>query len=1144
MVGPTRRGLLAILLLHAGEVLTADRLIDELWGERAPATAAKSLQVHVWRLRKALGGDGGEGPLVTHAGGYVLRVAPGQLDLEVFERLLAEGRAALSEGRARPASVAFAEALALWRGPALAEFGDRPFAREASLRLEELRLEAVEARVDADLQLGRERALTAELEGLVAANPLRERLRAQQMLALYRCGRQTEALAVYRETRKLLDEELGLEPGTELSALERAVLAHDPSLDLAPAIKPQPTRSVDAGGEQTASPADPDSSGTEQRAPSTLVPDPALQPSSRATASERVRVARRGRRGGVAIAAGAALLLAAIAATAAMELTRSSPGLLQVASNSVAAIDTRSNHLVAAIPVGTRPGAIASGSGSLWVANVDDQTVSRVDPTSLRTIRALPMGYPPTGIAASAGAVWVVGSNPDASSVSVSRIDPQFYAVAPGAAIRVGNVVPGGPGEVAAKGDAVWVAPSSGVLTRLNARTGRVVQRIDPNAGPAAIDIGDGAVWVTDMSSDNVVQVDPSGLVTPIAVGGNPSGIAVGAGGVWVADSLDDTVKQIDPNSRSVTSTISVGRSPAGVAVGAGSVWVADSGDGTVTRIDPRTDKVQATITVGGSPQAITIADGRAWVTVDAAAVTPGAASGGTLRVDSPFPVDYMDPDMDPARAYTSPEEQLLYATCAKLLNYPDISGVAGRQLKAEVASSLPTRSADGKTYTFTIRRGFRFSPPSDQPVTAQTFEDTIERTLNPEMRSPFAGYMTDVVGARPYMAGMAGHITGIVARGNKLTIRLTAPAPDFVSRIALPGFCAVPSGTPIDTNNVPIASAGPYYVSSYTPGQGVGLVRNPNYRGSRPRYFDRIVVTVDTNIQRSVDEVERGAADSTSLVAPGAALTSIASRLAARYGAGSEAAAHGRQRYFVNPGLALDFFDLNTHRRPFSDVRLRQAVNYAIDRPALARLGDPFVLLPEQPADHYLPPGLPGFVDARAYPVTPDLAKARALAGTKVRTAVLYTCNVSPCDEQAQIVKNDLAKIGVHVEVKEFPYQTLQARIARPGEPFDLALGGYIPDYPDPAAMLTPLLDNSSDGPTLDDPTYQRRLAQAGRLTGPTRYLAYGKLDLDLARNAAPLIAFGSGSSRDFFSARIGCQTDNFYGIDLAALCIRHAIR
>ena len=338
------------------------------------------------------------------------------------------------------------------------------------------------------------------------------------------------------------------------------------------------------------------------------------------------------------------------------------------------------------------------------------------------------MSDPPTGIATSANAVWVVGSNPNASSVSINRIDPQFDAVASAAAIRVGNVVPGGPGEVAAHGGAVWVAPSSGVLARLNPTTGRVVQRIDPNTGPAAIDIGDGALWVTDTFSDNVTRVDPTGFATPIAVGGGPSGIAVGEGGVWVADSLDDTVTRIDPKTRAVTMTIPVGRSPAGVAAGAGSVWVANSGDGTVTRIDPRTDKVQATITVGRSPQAITIANGRAWVTVDAAAVTPSGTAGGTLRIDSQIDVDYMDP----ARAYTVLSQQLLYATCAKLLNYPDMSGVAGRQLKAEVASSLPTRSADGKTYTFTIRPGFRFSPPSNQPVTAQTFKDTIERTLNP----------------------------------------------------------------------------------------------------------------------------------------------------------------------------------------------------------------------------------------------------------------------------------------------------------------------------------------------------------------------------------------------------------------------------
>ena len=149
-------------------------------------------------------------------------------------------------------------------------------------------------------------------------------------------------------------------------------------------------------------------------------------------------------------------------------------------------------------------------------------------------------------------------------------------------------------------------------------------------------------------------------------------------------------------------------------------------------------------------------------------------------------------------RARLRGAEELLYATCAQLINYPDKAGPAGSQLTAEVAQSLPTRSADGRTYTFKIRPGFRFSPPSNQPVTAQTFKDSIERTLNPRMDSYSAQYLADVVGARAYMAGKASHIAGVTATGDTLTIRLLAPAPDFLSRIAQPAFCAVPSNTPI----------------------------------------------------------------------------------------------------------------------------------------------------------------------------------------------------------------------------------------------------------------------------------------------------------------------------------------------------------
>ncbi len=576
-------------------------------------------------------------------------------------------------------------------------------------------------------------------------------------------------------------------------------------------------------------------------------------------------------------------------------------------------------------------------------------------------------------------------------------------------------------------------------------------------------------------------------------------------------------------------------------------MWVADSGDGTVTRIDPLTDNVQATIPVGGSPQAITIADGKAWVTVDEQSIAPSrvAPDRGTLRLVASSDVPSLDP-ANPGGAFST---EILYATCAQLLNYPDKAGPAGSQLAPEVAQSLPDRSRDGRTYTFKIRPGFRFSPPSNQPVTAQTFKTTIERTLNPRTRSGYAADLADIVGAGAYMSGKASHIAGVIASGDTLTIRLLAPAPDFLARISQPaGSCAVPTNTPVDRNGVNrIPSAGPYYVTTYTPRQGVVLKRNPNYHGGRQHHFARIELAVGISPKRAVSEVEAGLADYTPLgleASASAASAAHASRLAARYGAHSGAAARGAQRYFANPDPQLDYFVLNTHRPLFSDVRTRQAVNYAIDRQALAQLGDAFSPLPAQPTDHYLPPGMPGFRDAHVYPMTPDVVKARSLAQGGGRTAVLYTCNFSPCPEQAQIVKTDLAAIGLNVQIKTFAEDKMFAREATPGEPFDLGWDGWLPNYFDPESMLTETLQDSSNGPTFDDPTYRRKLAAAARLSGPERYLTYGRLDLELARNAAPLAAFDNLPEHDFYSARIGCQTYGIYGMDLAALCIKRKHR
>jgi DNA-binding SARP family transcriptional activator len=235
--GAKERALLAILLLHAGEPVSVDRLIDELWGESPPATARKSVQVRVAGLRRALGDE----VVITTGDGYLLRPRPNQLDLHRFEQLLSDGSDALAAGDHTRALATLDEALALWRGPALADFTYESFAQAAIARLEELRAHALELRIEARLDLGVDDRVVGELEDLVATHRFRERLRGQLMLALYRDGRQAEALDVYRRTREEFVAELGIEPGPMLRELQQAVLRQDPSLDRP---QPAPDRSI------------------------------------------------------------------------------------------------------------------------------------------------------------------------------------------------------------------------------------------------------------------------------------------------------------------------------------------------------------------------------------------------------------------------------------------------------------------------------------------------------------------------------------------------------------------------------------------------------------------------------------------------------------------------------------------------------------------------------------------------------------------------------------------------------------------------------------------------------------------------------------------------------------------------------------
>jgi DNA-binding SARP family transcriptional activator len=225
------RALLVALLLRANEVVSADRLIDDLWGGDSPENAAAALRVNVSRLRKALPAE----MLTTRSPGYMIRLEPDQLDLHRFERLVEDGSRCLADGRTTDASERLREALALWRGPALADLTYESFAQAAITRLEEIRLAALELRIEADLALGRHRKLIGELEALVADQPFRERLRAHLMTALYRSGRQAEALEAYQQARRVLIEELGIDPSPSLQELEQAILRQDPALDLSEA---------------------------------------------------------------------------------------------------------------------------------------------------------------------------------------------------------------------------------------------------------------------------------------------------------------------------------------------------------------------------------------------------------------------------------------------------------------------------------------------------------------------------------------------------------------------------------------------------------------------------------------------------------------------------------------------------------------------------------------------------------------------------------------------------------------------------------------------------------------------------------------------------------------------------------------------
>ena len=555
--------------MHRNEAISRDRIVDELWSGAPPENARKSVHIYVSRLRKSLGAD----RIETTPAGYRLRTERDEVDIDRFESLAVEGRSALERDDPAVAESTFDEALALWRGEPLADFSYDGFAQSELRRLDELRNEVVADRVDARIARGHAQVVVSELESLIERNPLWERPRAQLMRALYLTGRQVSALELFRETRALLDEELGVEPGLALQRLERAILNHDPELG-----------------------------------------DVVLPPRFRTV----------GRRAPLLVLAGGALLIIA-AVAAAVVLSSGGSGIKSVAANSVVAIDPAKAEIVADVVVGNRPSRLAATPDTVWAVNSGDGTISQIDNLQPRVLNTFGPSSVPTDIVATGNVLWVgnalAGKGPLTGTnapATLSRFDVTRHA--PLGTIRLPHngfaPMAGRAPEtrfVVAGAGVVWSIALDGTVVGVD-EAGRVRHHVQLPA--ASLAYGDHALWV--LTQDNhVVRVDAAtgAVKQTIAVPSvlNLGGIAAGGGAVWVTSPFQGVLWRIDPGPPSSQRTIQLAFGAATIAYGDGAVWVGNSFDDSVDRVDPATSAVRTVASVP-APQDIAVAGDRVWV--------------------------------------------------------------------------------------------------------------------------------------------------------------------------------------------------------------------------------------------------------------------------------------------------------------------------------------------------------------------------------------------------------------------------------------------------------------------------------------------------------------------------------------------------
>jgi peptide/nickel transport system substrate-binding protein len=971
--GPKPRALLAILLLNANEVVSRDRLIDGLWGETPPPSVAHTLDDNVSRLRRAVGPD----RIERRAPGYLISVEPGELDLDRFEQLFREGREALAAGDPAQAAAALGRALALWRGQALADLLFEPFAQDEGRRLDERRLLAREEWHDAQLALGQGAELIPELERLVAAHPLRERLVAQLMLALYRAARQREALTAYATVRQRLADEFGLAPGPLLEAQQRAILNHDPTLRLPP-----------------------------------------MQASEAQVWRER----RPGRLRRPLVSAVAISAIVGVAVAVALGVGGKPSSARAIMDNALVGLSTRSGERLNAVPLFGAPAAIAAEGAGLWLADPDKGAITHVDLVSRTVVDRIPLGGNPGVMAIGGGSLWVAGL----PGTSVTRIDLATAAVTERVPLAGAST-----SALAFGAGGLWIADATdNSLIELDPVSAVTRRTVALPLRPTALAIGAGAVWAADYDANAIAQIDPrSGRVlATISVPNGPVALVAGAGALWVASTLDSTVSKIDPARGSIVSTIPVGSGPVALAYAAGSVWVASQYSGTVSRVDPSRNVVADVLPAGGVPTALTAVGHRLWVTVR----TRVQHRGGTLVMLHQGPVS-IDPGVESG---VSPF-QSLGLTSDGLVTFNHVGGPKGLELVPDLAIRLPTPTDAGTTYTFRLRAGIRYS--DGRLVQPADFRRGIERVLR--LRSLDRDLLSGIVGAAACGNPNAsrcdlkrGILTDPAAR--TVTFHLIGPDPQFLVKLTNGGVSIpVPPGTPMHpTGFTPIPGTGPYMVASVDR-HHIRYVRNPRFRewshAAQPAGNpDAIVWRFGLTASQEVREIEQGRADWMGDPVPGSLLRQLQTRYASRV-----------QTY---PTTDTEWLQFNTTRPPFDDVRVRRALNFAVDRGAIVRIWGGAALA--RPTCQLLPPGVPGFRGYCPYThhpkrdgtwTAPDVERARRLvaaSGTQGMPVTVWGWTDDPYAPRSVVnqVAGVLRSLGYRVATRFVPHAALADPPAR----------------------------------------------------------------------------------------------------------------